>query len=47
VLLHNKDYLSLLSASEARAALPVAMQQGVPFAKSIRQVQQEIYTDPI
>lgn len=47
VLLHNKDYLSLLSAREASAALPPAMQQGVPFAKTSHQVQQEIYTNPL
>jgi DamX protein len=42
VLLHNKYYLSLLSATEASTTLPPAMQQGVPFAKTSRQVQAEI-----
>jgi len=42
VLLHSKDYLSLLSATQASATLPKAMQGGIPFAKTSRQVQAEI-----
>jgi septal ring-binding cell division protein DamX len=42
VLLHNTDYLSPLAASQASASLPLAMRQGVPFAKTSRQVQTEI-----